>query len=84
MRQLGHPEAPEAFEFIVASRELQNQVPQWYCDLVTAARQYERHGGTLTVHPTPTGAYQWFNAALIQREILNPADTQGLESLIAQ
>jgi hypothetical protein len=42
------------------------------------------HGGILAVLPTPTGAYQWFNAALIEREIMNPTDTQGLEGLIAQ
>ena len=84
MLQLGHPEAPQAYEFIAADPALENRIPQWYCDLVNTARQYERQGGALTVVPTPTGAYQWFNAALIERERMNPTDTQGLEGLIAQ
>ena len=84
MQQLSHPEAPQACEFIVASPDLQNQIPQWYCDLVDAARQYVRQGGALNVIPTPIGAYQWFNAALVEREMMNPVDTQGLEGLIAQ
>ena len=84
MRQLGHPETPQACEFIVANPDLQNQIPQWYCDLVDTARRYARQGGALNVIPTPTGAYRWFNAALIEREMMNPTDTQGLEGLIAQ
>ena len=84
MRRLSHPKAPQACEFIVASPDLQNQIPQWYCDLVDAARQYIRQGGALNITPTPTGAYRWFDAALVEREIMNPTDTQGLEGLIAQ
>ena len=83
MLQLGHPEPPQAYEFIVASPDLQNQIPQWYCDLVDTARRYMRQGGILDIIPTPTGAYQWFNAALIERERANPNDTQGLDHLVA-
>ena len=48
------------------------------------ARRYIRQGGILDTAPTPTGAYQWFNAALIERERTNPTDTQGLDQLVAQ
>lgn len=52
MQRLGHPEVPQAYEFIVASPDLQNQIPQWYCDLVDAAQQYVSQGGALDVIPT--------------------------------
>jgi len=84
MRYLNHPEAPQASEFIVAGLGLQNQIPQWYCDFVDIARRYMRQGGILDTAPTPTGAYQWFNAALIKRERMNPTDTQGLDQFMAQ
>ena len=57
MLQLGHPEPPQAYEFIVASPDLQNQIPQWYYDLVDTARRYMRQGGILDVIPTPIEAY---------------------------
>ena len=60
---------------------LENQIPQWYYDLVNSARQYVSQGGLLNVIPSPTGAYQWFNAALIRQEIMNEVDTQGLDQL---
>ncbi len=28
---------------------------------------------------SPTGAYRWFNATLIEREMQNPTDTHGLD-----
>ena len=84
MRYLNHPEAPQACEFIVANPGLENHIPQWYCDLVNIGRQYMRQGGILNVVPTPIGAYRWFDAALIERELTNPTDTQGLDQLVAQ
>ncbi len=79
MQELGHPGPPQVFEFILADPGPVYQVPSWYLQLIERCRVFSSQGGELALVESPTGAYRWFNATLIEREMQNPTDTHGLD-----
>ena len=79
MREIGHLEPPKACEFLEIFPEPRNVIPQWYRDLLQAARAYVQTGGILSVSPKPHKGAGWIARSAIKEALRNKADTYSLE-----
>jgi hypothetical protein len=79
IQQVGHRQAPEVWEFLEIFPTPRNVIPQWYRDLLEAARAFVNGGGVLCVAPKPRKAYGWIARTIITEAIKHEAETTGLE-----